>query len=96
MAYELVDPQSKLSWSHDWNDWLTSTSEGSPTDTIASRQWTITPPAGSPAPTLTGDTSDVVIVEGLEAGNVYRLTEHIVTVAGLEDERTIVLRCEDM
>ena len=93
-AYLLVDPGSKLNFSHDWDDWLTSGSAGSPTDTIASRQWTISSNGGSPDPVLTGDTTDVVFVEGLEAGRVYRLTEHIVTDSGIEDERTITLRCD--
>jgi hypothetical protein len=95
MVYLLVDPNSKLNFSFDWTDWLASGSSGSPTDTIASRQWSISPSGGSPQPTLTGDTTDVVFVEGLEAGKIYALTEHVVTAAGIEDDRTIVLRCEE-
>lgn len=92
MSYVLADPDSVLNWSHDWaTDWL---AEG---DTIASRQWSIMPLNGtSPeTPTLTNDTADIVFVSGLQAGKVYHLTEHVVTTAGVEDERTIVLRCDD-
>ena len=93
--YLLVDPSSKLNFENDWdeegNSWL---AEG---DTIASRQWSISPLNGtSPeTPTLTGDTTDIVFVEGMQAGKVYHLTEHVVTTAGVDDERTIVLRCDD-
>lgn len=95
MPYLLVDPSSRLNWSHNWEDpldpWL---ADG---DTIASRQWTISPlNAGSPeTPVLSNDTSDIVFVSGLQAGRVYRLTEHVVTAAGLEDDRTLVLRCDE-
>lgn len=84
--FQLIDPAARLNFSNDWTtDWLV---EG---DTINSRQWTISPTG----PTLTNDTSDVVFVEGCEFGKVYHLTEHVVTDSGLEDERTIVIRCGD-
>lgn len=91
MAYLLIDPESKLDWQHSWDDYLAAG------DTIVSRQWSITPMnEGSPStPILTGDTTDSVFVEGFVAGKIYRLKEHIVTTAGVEDDRTIVLRCED-
>jgi streptogramin lyase len=92
MPYVLVDPSSVLNWSNDWaTEWL---ADG---DTIASRQWSIEPLNGtSPeTPTLTNDTNDVVFVSGLQTGKIYRLTEHVVTVAGLEDDRSIMLRCDD-
>jgi hypothetical protein len=97
MPYFLADPQSKLSWSHDWSEWLESGSAGSPTDTIVSREWRIERPSGgSPQPTLIGALTDTVFVEGLEAGIIYWLTEHIVTAAGVEDERTVVIRCDQV
>jgi hypothetical protein len=88
MAYLLVDPSSVLNFQHDWSDWL---ADG---DTISSRLWTIEPDEGSPSPVLANTTSDIVFVSGLEAGQVYRLTEHVVTAAGLEDERSIVIRAD--
>jgi hypothetical protein len=97
MAYLLADPSSTLNYSFDWEtSWLPSGTIGSPTDTIASRLWTITPPnPGSPnTPTLVGETTDVVFVSGLLAGYVYRLVERVTTVAGITDDRTIVIRAE--
>lgn len=90
MAYELVDPESVLSWSHDWSDWL---GEG---DEIVSNLWTITQEnEGSPTtPTLANATTDTVLVSGLIAGRIYHLTERVTTTAGLTDERTITLRCD--
>jgi hypothetical protein len=93
MPYVLCDPSSRLNFSHDWETlgWLADD------DSIVSRQWTITPMTGtSPeTPTLSNDTGEIVYVEGLVAGHVYRLTERVVTEAGVQDERTIVLRCEN-
>jgi hypothetical protein len=93
MSYLLIHPDSALTFSHDWTDWL---DYGSPADEIVSRQWTIvTQDEGSPStPVLTNSTQEIVMVESCLAGHVYRLSEHIVTAAGLEDTRTIVLRCE--
>lgn len=92
--YLLVHPDSVLTWDHDWSDWL---NYSSPVDTIASRQWTITPvAAGSPtAPVLTNATQAIVTARGFVAGRVYRLSEEITSEAGLVDSRTIVLRCEE-
>ena len=89
--YFLVDPESRTSWSHDWTDYL---SEG---ETISSRIWTIsTINPGSPAtPILSNATSDVVFVEGMAAGHVYRLLERVTTSNGVIDDRSIVLRCDD-
>lgn len=94
MSYILVDPDSALTWEHDWSDWLDSVS---PADTIASQQWSIEPLDGtSPeTPTLTNDDTAIVTVSGMQAGKVYRLTERITTAGGLTDDRTIVLRCEE-
>jgi hypothetical protein len=87
-AYFLVAPGSKTSWSHDWDDFLAES------ETIDSRVWSITPDVGSPSPTLSNETSDVVFVEGFEAGMVYHLTEAIVTSNGVRDSKTIALRCD--
>ena len=89
----LVDPGSVLTWSHDWTDWL---AYGSPSDTIASRLWTISPQEGSPLqPALSNTTQAIVTAQGFLAGRVYHLTERIVTDGGLADERTIILRCDN-
>lgn len=83
-AYYIQDPSAVLDYSHDWTDWL------GVGDTIATRQWTITPSG----PTLQGDTTNIVFVSGLVVGEQYKLTEHITTAAGVQDERTIVIACE--
>lgn len=91
MAYVLADPSSKLNFTHNWADWLAVG------DSIASRQWSISPLNNTTpeTPILTGDTTDIVFVEGFEVGKVYRLVEHVVTTAGVEDDRMIVIRCEE-
>jgi hypothetical protein len=90
MSYVLADPNSKLDFAHDWTQWL---ADG---DTITSRQWSITPlnNTSPETPILAGDTTDTCFVEGLEAGKIYHLVERVVTAAGVEDDRTIVIRCE--
>lgn len=94
MAYVLADPDGSLDWAHDWTDWL---AVGSPPDTISSRQWSITPLNGtSPeTPTLVGATTDTVFVSGMQVGKIYHLTEQVTTAAGVVDQRTIVIRCEE-
>ena len=91
MSYVLADPDSMLNFSHDWSDWLAVG------DTISSRQWAIEPlNDGTPAtPVLAGDTTDIVFVSGLQSGKIYKLTEEVTTAAGVTDQRTIVIRCED-
>ena len=82
MAYRVQRPGEKLHWKFDWTDWLGAS------ETIASRQWTITP-AG---PTLTNATSETVTVEGAAFGVLYRLAEVITTSLGQKGERAISLR----
>lgn len=91
MPYILCDPSSKLNHAFDWDDgWL---ADG---DSIVSHQWSIEMVIGSPGtPILTGETTDTVFVEDMEAGMVYRLADHVVTAAGLEDERTVIIRCDN-
>jgi hypothetical protein len=87
--YQLVDPDSKLDFTHDWSDWLVGG------NTITARKWTITPQEGSPGmPLLIGDTNATVFVQGCKPGMVYRLVERVTTSGGAVDDRTIVLRCD--
>lgn len=90
MAYRLVDPESVVDWQFDWSDWL---ADG---DSILTHQWSITPLHGtSPeTPTLTNETQASVTGAGLQAGKIYHLTDHITTAAGLEADRSIILRCD--
>ena len=88
MTIRLMDPSDKLSWSHDWADFL---ADG---DSISSRTWTIDPDA---SPTLLSDTTlAAVVVDGLTAGVSYRLAEKIVTANGEEAERSLTIICEDV
>ena len=93
MSYVLVDPDSAVSFSNDWGDFL---SGSSPPDAISSRSWSISPMHGdSPeTPTLANSTSAKVTAKNMRAGNVYSLTEHIITAAGMIEDRTITLRCD--
>ena len=92
MPYELIASSSKLNYQFNWDDgWL---ADG---DSIASHQWSIQPVSGSPeTPVLTGAGTDTVFIEGMQAGMVYRLTDHVVTTAGLEDDRIVTIRCDDI
>lgn len=85
MSTYLVDPSSKLPWSHDWASWLSAG------DSIASRVWTISP-AG---PTLTNETTDTVTAESWASGKTYRLAEKVTTANGAIGERSIIIRVAD-
>jgi hypothetical protein len=83
--YQLVDANSQLNWSFDWSKWL---AEG---DEITSDSRSITPSG----PEFSGEGTDTVTVLGpLVGGHVYRLTCTVTTAAGLQDERSIVLRAD--
>lgn len=84
MPYVLQDPEAVLDYAHIWDEWL---ADG---ESIVSHLWTITPSA-----TLVGETTDTVFVSDLQANQQYLLTEHVVTSTGTEDERTIVIHCQD-
>ncbi len=86
--FQTQDPGDKQDWSNDWTDYLVGG------DTIASRLWTISPDA-SPS-LLSNETTASVLVDGLVLGTIYRLSEKITTVAGIEGERSITIRCEEL
>jgi hypothetical protein len=90
MAYRLIDPEERLDFQHDWNDFLGSG------DSIVSRQWLVGPinETSPESPILTNATGAAVMIEGCLSGRVYHLTERITTAVGLRADRTIVLRCE--
>lgn len=97
MPYLLIDPDEKLDYTCDWSAFLDD--GGSPSDTISTSSWAITPQEASPvAPTLSGETNTVntttVFVSGAVYGQVYLLTNRIVTGQGRTAERSITLQCE--
>jgi hypothetical protein len=83
MSVLLQDPDERLDYQFDWDSWL---ADG---DSIASRQWTITPTG----PTLTNATSAAVTVSGMTGGITYHLTEKVTTANGIIGDRTIAIRC---
>ena len=96
MPYRLIDPGATLDFPCDWSDYL---NDGSPSDSIVTSLWSITPQSGSPAlPALSGQSFagalTTVFVSGVQRGQVYRLTNRITTAQGRTDERSVILRCE--
>ena len=83
-----MDPQSILTFTHDWSDWLLSG------DTIATSTWSVTPSGG-----LTVDsesettTTATVTVSAPVLGERYELVNHVVTADGEECDRKITVRC---
>ncbi len=97
MTYLLIDPDETLDYTCDWSAWLDD--GGSPSDTISTSSWAITPQEASPeAPTLSSESnttnSATVFVSTCVRGALYQLTNRIVTAAGRTAERSITLRCE--
>lgn len=96
MPYLLIDPQETLDWTCDWAAELDDV--GSPSDTISSSAWAVTPQEGSPQqPDLktasTVGTKTTIFVYNCKRGEVYQLTNTIVTGQGRTLERSITLRC---
>ena len=93
------DPQSVVTWTMDWSDWLNS-------DTVSTSTWSVT--ANESPVTLTVDSNSIaadtsvspnlasnwtlVTVSSGTAGVNYTLTNHIVTATGLEADRSITVR----
>jgi hypothetical protein len=97
MPYVLIDPGETLDYTFDWSDSLDD--GASPTDTIATSSWSITPQEASPtAPVLSNErqtaNTATVFVAGAGFGRLYRLTNRIVTAQGRTAERSVVLQCE--
>ncbi len=96
MPLELIRPGEKQDYTCDWATFLAGT--GSPTDTIASTSWTISPQEGSPIQPILSDESNTattatIWVDDCVWGEIYTLTNTITTAAGREHVRKITLRC---
>ena len=80
-----------LNMEHDWSPFL---AEG---ETVDSQEWIISPmhPGSPTTPIVSNETSDVVFVEGMLVGMVYRLKERITTSNGRAMVRPITLRCDE-
>lgn len=98
MPYVLIDPQDKLSYTFDWSSFLDDA--GSPSDTVSSAIWTVTPQTtDSPTePVLSTDTTTVttttVCISNCIAGQIYTLACKMTTGLGQVHEQTVTLRCE--
>lgn len=84
----LKDPSGTLDYSIDWTDWLG-------TDTISSSSWTV--PSGLEVGTaLAGTAVATVWLSGGTAGNSYYVTNTIVTAAGRSDQRSLIIKVDDL
>ena len=98
MPYELQRPGTSVPYSCDFGVYLDGA--GSPSDTILTASWSITPVSdGSPTePTLHTQSIDgtnriaTTFVRNPERGEVYALIAQINTAQGLTDRRTITIR----
>ena len=95
MPHEIQRPGSKLDYTCNWETWLGDA--GSPSDTISSSTWSVSPDDGSPSPVISdesiaGDTTTAWLSE-LEEGNVYRLRNHVTSAQGREVDRDFTVRC---
>lgn len=90
------DPDSRLDYSLDWSEWLSSG------DTLSTSTWTVSTITGDTAPldvesvntnTQTGITT--AIISGGTAGNTYTVKCAVETGSGLIDERTFRLIVRD-
>ena len=96
MPYILMDPGELLDFTFSWEPFLEE--GGSPSDTLLSASWSITPAnAGSPSePAITGELVSGVLttcfVNGVLRGVVYRLTCRATTSMGRISEQSITLR----
>ena len=95
--YFLIDPGANVDYTMNWEDFFEDS--GSPTDSISTSTWSVTPQEGSPlVPTLSNDsntaTTTTTFIADCQVGVLYQLTNRIVTTLGRTDERSITLRCE--
>lgn len=84
----IKDPSGTLDYSVDWTDWLGA-------DTIDSSSWTV--PSGLVLGTsIAGTAVATAWIGGGTVGNSYYLTNQIVTAAGRVDERSLIIKVEDL
>lgn len=84
----IKDPAGTLDYSIDWADWLGD-------DSISSSSWTV--PSGLVLGT--SQVSPTVATAWLGGGTVgdsYYVTNHIVTAAGRVDDRSLIIKVEDL
>lgn len=93
MPAQLKDPASVLDFTHDWASYLQAA------ETISTSAWAASPTTASPltvdSDTETTTTATVWLSGGL-LGQVYRVVNTITTNQGRTEERTIVVRMENL
>ena len=93
MAVYTKDPSAVIDYQQDWSDWLAAG------ETITTSSWAVTPTTLSPlavdSDTETTTAATVWLSGGL-AGQVYRVTNTIVTSAARTEQRSIVIRVEQL
>lgn len=96
MPYLLQTSGEDLDYSFDWSDYLDD--QGSPSDTIASSDWSVEPDVGSPSPEIHGETTSgstaSAFLKNLTPGEVYSLVNTVVTAAGRTGQKQVTIRCE--
>ena len=98
MPYKLIDPNADVDYPFDWRPFLDD--GGSPSDTIDTSEWIITPQTESPQqPDMHGAYNiggiTAIFVRGCIEGQTYRLTNRVVTTQGRTDDRSITLLCRN-
>jgi hypothetical protein len=82
------DPDAKLPYVIDWQDWLPVG------DTIAASTWDIDADLTNGTDEFT-DTTATILLSGGTAGESYTVTNHITTATGLEDDRSFILKIRE-
>lgn len=82
------DPDARLDWIFDWNDWL---GEG---ETISTSEFFASVGIVIDATDETTKTATAWLTGGT-AGQVYELTNRITSTDGRIDDRTITIRCTE-
>lgn len=87
MKVFIKDPDAVLDYTIDWSDWLG-------TDTISTSTWTLDTGITEDSSANT-TTTTTIVVSGGSVKTSYKAVNHIVTAAGLEDDRTIIIKIEE-
>ena len=83
----IKDPDAVLDYTINWAAWLDG-------DTISASTWTI--PSGLTKDSdAFGDSTVTVWLSGGTAGIEYSIVNHITTAAGREEDKTLIIICQE-
>jgi hypothetical protein len=88
MADFTKDPNAKLDYQIDWEDWLDS-------DTITASTWTVTSGLTVEDDTIFTTTDTTLWISGGLVGSTYRAVNHITTAAGREEDKTMTINIQE-